>query len=308
MGHSLRADILAMPGDKNRYEPCIFSGRKGDIVNVHPRRRSKPMPRTTGSIPRVIRSEEAHLRLQVDHLDALATLGDGEVQARLLREVIRDYVALEARVDSLLKNTLPASVAEEIKYRGSFAPRDFDCSILFADLVHFTQLAELLPPAALVQVLDRLFCGFDALMELQSGTKIKTIGDAYMAVFGAPRQREDHAAAAVACGLEMVNQVAKLGRETGHPLALRVGIHSGKATAGVVGRLRMQFDVFGDDVNIASRLEAAGEPGKVNISEETRRQVGGAFTYQERGMITLKNKDPIAAYFVMAPREPGKES
>ena len=111
------------------------------------------MPRTTGSFPRVIRSEEAYLRLQVDHLDALATLGDGEVQARLLREVIRDYVSLEARVDSLLKNTLPASVAEEIKYRGSFAPRDFDCSILFTDLVHFTQLAEILPPDALVQVL-----------------------------------------------------------------------------------------------------------------------------------------------------------
>ena len=246
-------------------------------------------------------------RLQLDYLDTLATLNEGEIQTRLLKEIIHDYVSLEARVDGLLKNTLPSSVAEEIKSSGRFEPRECDCTILFSDLVHFTRLAEALPAQALVEVLDRLFGNFDELTEEQGGTKIKTIGDAYMVVFGAPLPLERHAARAINCGLDMMSRVSRLRRDTGHDLALRVGIHSGKVTAGVVGRLRMQVDVFGDNVNIASRFETAGEPGRVNVSEETRRQAGAAFTFEQRGLIKLKNKDPMAAYYALAPDGSPKE-
>ncbi len=260
------------------------------------------MDRNTPLTVRASSSLAGGRRLLLDHLEALAAIEDGEVQAQLLQDLVRDYVRLEQRLDGLLKNTLPPTVAEEIKHRGRFAPRAVECTILFTDLVHFTQLAERLPADELVQILHRLFAGFDALTEQHGGTKIKTIGDAYMAAFGAPLPLEGHAERGIACGLQMVGQVADLARDTGADLQLRVGLHSGRVTAGVVGVERMQFDVFGDDVNIAARFEAAGEPGRVNISNETRRLAGDAFDYQERGEIPLKNKAPMRAYFVTRDR------
>jgi adenylate cyclase len=237
------------------------------------------------------------------YLDSLATIEDENIHKSLLKQLVQKYVELENRVDDLLKNTLPEQVAEEIKYEGQFLPRPYDCSILFTDLVGFTKLAEKLSPETLVGVLDTLFRGFDGIVARFRGTKIKTIGDAYMAIFGSPDEYEEHAAMAVRTGLAFLEFLNNFDSTKGYRIEMRIGIHTGKLVAGVVGRDRMQFDVFGDNVNVASRFESSGMPGRVNVSQETFERVRGLFAFEERGEIALKNKAPMKAYFVLSERE-----
>jgi class 3 adenylate cyclase len=235
----------------------------------------------------------------ISYLDSLAAIQDSDVQKRLLSELVGNYVALERRVDSLLKNTLPEFVANEIKYNGFFSPRPYDCTILFSDIVGFTQWAEETPGEMLIKLLDALFREMDDLVVKFNGTKIKTIGDSYMAVFGAPVAIEDHALMAARTGLALPEMVASFNRRNHQNVQVRIGIHSGRVMGGVVGKERMQFDVFGDTVNIASRFESSGEPGKINISHETCMQVKDRFVFEKRGKIPLKHKADMKAYFVL---------
>jgi len=232
------------------------------------------------------------------YLTGVAVIQDDRIQKRLLKQLIQGYVALEKRVDGLLKNTLPASVADEIKYSGHFSPRACHCTILFSDIVGFTRLAENLSGESLIGLLDGLVQGMDDLVLAFGGTKIKTIGDAYMAVFGAPRELQDHAVMAVQTGLAFLRLTDDFNRQQGQHLELRIGVHTGTVMAGVVGKERMQFDVFGDHVNIASRFESAGVPGRVNVSQETCLCCGDRFEFEPRGEIALKNKANMKAYLV----------
>ncbi len=238
-------------------------------------------------------------RVILEYLNFVAKIQDDQVQKRLLEELIREYVVLEKRVDSLLKNTLPETVANEIKDGGKYAPRHYDCTILFSDIVGFTKMAERIPGDVLIELLDRLFGSMDDLVVSFSGTKIKTIGDAYMAVFGAPRAFDDHAAMAVRTGMTLLKLVDFFNRQNNESLQVRIGIHTGRVMAGVVGKERMQFDVFGDNVNIASRFESSGEKGRVNVSHETYMRTRDFFEFEERGEIALKNKANMKAYFVL---------
>lgn len=231
-------------------------------------------------------------------LSALAKLEDSEIQKRLLQELIEKYVDLEERVDGLLRNTLPGVVAEEIKFNGGYPARAFDGTIFFSDCAGFTKLAEKMSSELLIQRLHILFSGIDTIMDFYGGTKIKTIGDSYMAVFGAPIPLFDHARLAIEAALDTIEYLREF--NAGQPIAIemRFGIHSGSFMGGVVGKDRMQFDIFGDPVNIASRFESAGEKGRVNISEDTYRLVSHFFRFEGRGEIALKNKSPMKAYFV----------
>lgn len=244
--------------------------------------------------------QDAGLKDQIilDYLHSVATIQDERVQKRLLEELIWEYVVLEKRVDGLLKNTLPETVANEIKYAGKFLPHPYDCTILFSDIAGFTQLAERIPGDALIELLDRLFRGMDDLVVSFKGTKVKTIGDAYMAVFGAPIEYEDHAVMAVRTGMALLKMIDSLSRQNGQDIQIRVGIHTGRVMAGVVGKERMQFDVFGDNVNIASRFESSGAKGRVNVSHDTYMNTQDFFEFEERGEISLKNKGNMKAYFV----------
>jgi adenylate cyclase len=235
----------------------------------------------------------------LDYLNSVAVIQDDYIQKRLLGELIREYVILEKRVDGLLKNTLPEMVANEIKYGGRFAPRPYHCTILFSDIAGFTQLAERISGEVLIELLDQLFRGMDDLVARFRGTKIKTIGDAYMVVFGAPLEYEDHAVMAVRTGLALLELVKAFNRQNDQSLQIRIGIHTGRVMAGVVGKERMQFDVFGDNVNIASRFESSGEKGRVNVSHETYMKTRDLFDYEERGEIALKNKANMKAYFAV---------
>jgi class 3 adenylate cyclase len=236
------------------------------------------------------------------YLDSLATIEDDQLQKLLLKELIHSYVMLEKRVDALLKNTLPETVAEEIKYEKRFAPHRYECTILFSDFVGFTRLAEKISGEQLIHTLDRLFTRFDQIVDRHQGTKIKTIGDAYMAVFGAPVRIEDHALCAVRTAIELVDYLDDFNRENDPPFQVRIGIHTGSVMAGVVGRDRMQFDVFGDNVNIASRFESSGEAGRINVSETTYLQSREHVEFEERGLVALKNKAGMKAYFVKTKR------
>jgi len=252
-----------------------------------------------GRKPPPTRSKEsADPSLLRDYLDSRAHRADDFLQKSLLGELIGKYVDLERRVDALLKNTLPDVVAEEIKHSGTFSPRSYDCSILFSDIAGFTRLAERVPGEILLQMIDALFCGFDEIMGRFRGTKIKTIGDAYMAVFGAPEPLEDHAVSAVSAALAFQDFVQQFRRDRNLELGLRIGVHSGSVMAAVVGKERMQFDVFGDNVNVASRMESAGEIDRVNVSHEVYLRAADAFLFRERGEIPLKNRGLMRAYFV----------
>uniref|UniRef100_UPI004057738E adenylate/guanylate cyclase domain-containing protein n=1 Tax=Candidatus Electrothrix sp. TaxID=2170559 RepID=UPI004057738E len=260
----------------------------------------------TSSLLQIYRREKKKSGLTNDlmltHLDSLGLIEDDALQKRLLQELLRSYVQLENRMDGLLRNTLPAKVAEEIKYRGHYTPRACECTILFTDFVGFTRLAEKVSQEKLINTLDEIFTGFDRSVETFQGTKIKTIGDAYMAVFGAPDKIEGNACQAIRAGLRMMQFINEFNRGKLFAFEMRVGIHTGPVMAGVVGHKRMQFDVFGDNVNIASRFEASGEPGRINISEETYRQAQSHFTFEKRGLISLKNKKAMEAYFVVGER------
>jgi len=256
----------------------------------------------TDSIASLYCNPDEHSRLVDDtvlrYLDSLAIIEDDNIHKRLLKELIRKYVTLENRVDTLLKNTLPEEVAEIIKYEGKFAPRPYECTILFSDFVDFTRLVEKIYGEVLIELLDKIFRGFDDIVAGFGGTKIKTIGDAYMAVFGAPVKYDDHAVMSVDAGLALFDFMDSFNKNEGQHFQMRVGIHTGMVMAGVVGKSRMQFDVFGDNVNIASRFESSGEKGKVNISHETYMKTLLYFTFEERGEISLKNKPAMKAYFV----------
>ena len=236
--------------------------------------------------------------LLLDYLESLATIEDDHLQKQLLKELIHRYVILENRVDSLLKNTLPETVAKEIKYEGKFSPRSYECTILFSDFVGFTRLAENISSEILLNTLDNIFTEFDLIVDHYKGTKIKTIGDAYMAVFGAPIQLNDNALSAIRTAMALFNYLDSFNKESSPQFQMRIGVHTGKVMAGVVGKERMQFDVFGDDVNIASRFESSGEKGKINVSENTYFETRDHFKFEERGLVDLKNKASMKAYFV----------
>jgi adenylate cyclase len=207
------------------------------------------------------------------------------------------------RSDALLLNILPEQTAEELKMTGKTAPRSYpEVTVMFTDFVGFTQISERLSPEELVHELDYCFRVYDQIVDEYGVEKIKTIGDAYMAVSGLPLSSPSHAQNAVAAALAIQDFMRGL-KETrqlqGKPFfEVRVGVHTGPVVAGVVGRKKFAYDVWGDTVNTAARLEGASEAGKVNISQTTFSLVKEEFGCEYRGKVSVKNKGEIDMYFV----------
>ena len=204
----------------------------------------------------------------------------------------------KTRSDRLLRNILPVEVAEELKAKGSVEARYFDdVSILFTDFVNFTQRAEMLNPKNLIHELNEYFTVFDEIIERNGLERIKTIGDAYLAVCGLPISNPQHAQNTVKAALEIRNYInEKLSVEL--PLEIRIGINSGSVIAGIVGLKKFAFDIWGDTVNTAARFEHYSEPGKVNISNSTFELVKNDFQCTYRGKIETKGKGKLDMYFV----------
>jgi len=219
-------------------------------------------------------------------------------------ELSKSMLELEKyKSDQLLGNILPESTAKELKELGYAIPRSYDMvTIMFTDFKGFTKLAEKLSPEKIVDELNHYFVAFDAIISKYGLEKIKTIGDAYMCVGGIPEENTTNAIDAVKAGLEMQQFMAKeaIRKEIrGEQVwELRIGIHTGKVVAGVVGNKKFAYDVWGDAVNVAARLEQHSEVGKVNVSNNTYRHIKDVFNCRYRGKIKAKNKGNVDMYFV----------
>ena len=202
--------------------------------------------------------------------------------------------------EKLLLNILPKPIAERLKAQQSTIADSFaDVSVLFADIVGFTELSARMSPTELVKRLNVIFSHFDQLAENYGVEKIKTIGDAYMVVGGLPMPRDDHAEAIAQMALGMQAKIAKLCADTGEKLAIRVGINSGPVVAGVIGVSKFTYDLWGDTVNVAARMEATGNAGRIQVTDVTYELLKDKYLFERRGVIPVKGKGNMMTYWLL---------
>ena len=212
----------------------------------------------------------------------------------------------QAKAENLLLNILPRSIADRLKAETQPIADQFgSASILFADVVDFTPWSERLPPAEMVGVLDHLFSVFDDLAERYGLEKIKTIGDCYMVAAGVPTPRPDHARALALMALDMLDAMRSADEFGPLGLELRVGINSGPVVAGVIGRKRFLYDLWGDAVNTASRMESHGTSGRIQITRATKELLDDEFVCEPRGTIPVKGKGEMEAWYLVGRRANG---
>jgi class 3 adenylate cyclase len=240
--------------------------------------------------------------VEVYEFDFINLYGTDVTAAREVEQAHREN-------ERLLLNILPASIAERLR-RGEMviADRHEEVTVLFADVVDFTRLSGALHPHEVVDVLNAVFSAFDGLADHFGLEKIKTIGDAYMVVGGlAGDDRADHAERVADMALAMVDAVSRL-RDGGAPeLSIRVGLHLGPTVAGVIGVKRFIYDVWGDTVNVASRMESLGVPGRVHVTEAAARRLEGSFLLEPRGELEVKGKGPMRTWFLVGRRQAAAE-
>lgn len=205
----------------------------------------------------------------------------------------------QARSEKLLLNILPKSIANRLKDNDMrIADSHDEVTILFADIVGFTKMTAAMPPAELVDLLSQIFSRFDALADQHGLEKIKTIGDGYMVVGGAPAAREDHASVIAQLALEMLQALEAFNQQVGHQLEMRIGISSGAVVAGVIGTSKFAYDMWGDPVNMASRMEKTGQPGTIQVSEQTYQLLKNSYQFKSRGLTEIKGKGKVHTYFL----------
>lgn len=203
------------------------------------------------------------------------------------------------RSENLLLSILPTPIARRLEQGEELIADHFDlATVLFADMVGFTHLSARLKPSKLVDVLNTLFGEFDAIAERHEVEKIKTIGDGYMAVGGVPVRQDDHAVRVGRVALEMMPTIEQLGRSLNLPLSARIGVHTGSLVAGVIGRRKFIYDLWGDTVNTASRMESHGVAGRIQVSGDFRSMVEGQFAFEPRGEIEIKGKGKMQTFFL----------
>ena len=237
------------------------------------------------------------------HLELRRQLIERNEMLRQL-ELARDRaVAEKSESERLLLNILPPSIAAELKASQRVQPRFFDsASVIFIDFSGFTRIVETMEPASVIDQLDQHFTRFDDIVTRHRLEKLKTIGDAYLAVGGVPEPNRSHAMDAALCALQIMDHLAKLNRQR-EKLHLpawiaRIGINTGPVIAGVVGKHKFTYDIWGNTVNVAERVEAAGVPGRITISEATWHHIKGRFETEPRGAVQIKHKGMVNMFFL----------
>ncbi|MGC9503628.1 adenylate/guanylate cyclase domain-containing protein [Baaleninema sp.] len=210
----------------------------------------------------------------------------------------------QEKSERLLLNILPQPIAERLKQNPRTIADSFtDVSVLFADIVGFTKLWSRISPTELVELLNEIFSGFDELAEKNGLEKIKTIGDAYMVVGGLPIPREDHAEAIAQMALDMQRQMAQFNQGDREPFSIRIGINTGPVVAGVIGTNKFIYDLWGDTVNTASRMESHGIANTIQVTEATYERLKASFCFERRGVIEVKGKGKMTTYLLLDRKE-----
>jgi adenylate cyclase len=231
--------------------------------------------------------------------------------AYALREIGRAEDAMETeyrRSESLLANILPGIIADRLKNPATriIADKYDDASVLFADIAGYTEQASQTTPTDLVDFLNRLYTDFDGLVERHGLEKIKTSGDCYIVVSGVPHPRPDHLEALACLALEMAETIAGLTDASGRAVPMRIGLGAGPVVAGVVGTRRFFYDVWGDAVNVASRMETTGVEGRIQVPQDVYERLKSEFVHEERGEIAVKGKGVMRTWFLVAQRDFGR--
>jgi len=217
----------------------------------------------------------------------------------------RDRLAREN--ERLLLNILPEPIADRLRAgEALIADRFDDVTLMFADIVEFTRLSSTMSPQELVGVLNEVFTVFDSLVDHYGLEKVKTIGDAYMVVGGMPERSEDHPARVAAMALQLAEAVGRIEAAVSVGITFRIGIHCGPVVAGVIGTKKFIYDVWGDTVNMASRMESLGVPGRVHVTHAVAERLRGSFELEARGLIDVKGKGPTPTYFLIGAVEMGQ--
>jgi class 3 adenylate cyclase len=225
---------------------------------------------------------------------------EGTVEDITVRKAWQEALHYEQeQAERLLLNILPKVIAQRLKQLESTIADNFDeVTVLFADIVGFTELSARFPPAQVVELLNRIFSAFDELSDYYGLEKIKTIGDAYMVVGGLPTPRPDHAEATANMALDMQQVITKFNNQNNQTLSIRIGINTGPVVAGVIGIKKFSYDLWGDTVNIASRMESQGLPDKIQVTEFTYKKLQDNYLFEERGTIQVKGKGKMTTYFL----------
>jgi ammonium transporter, Amt family len=237
-------------------------------------------------------------------LKKVRTTLDENTKARTeISEAYKKVQYEQERAEKLLLNILPEQVAAQLKDNREVIANSFpEVSVLFADIVDFTRLAHKFKPEIIVGILNRIFSAFDELVDKYKLEKIKTIGDAYMVVGGLPNPLSNHVEAIANFALESQARLSKFKLKTGDELKMRIGINTGPVVAGVIGTKKFIYDIWGDAVNLASRMESHGLPGAIQITEATASRLGSEYIVEKRGEIEVKGKGGVMAYFLRGKR------
>jgi adenylate cyclase len=261
-----------------------------------------PAPTDPESASTALRKEATRLARRVGQLEA--TLRQVELardtNTKLLDRIMAELEVERARSRDLLLNILPQPIIDRLNDgERLIADRYDDVAVVFSDFVGFTEISARIPVATVVSSLNEMFSTFDSACSALGVEKIKTIGDAYMAAAGLPGSGTDSKASHVHAAADLALAMLAVVEEAGPPWRIRVGIHNGPVVAGVIGTSKFVYDLWGDAVNVASRLEASSEPGRIQVSASIAAALGGAFAFAPRGMIDLKGKGSTPTLFLL---------
>jgi adenylate cyclase len=259
----------------------------------------------SNNVEQIGTNTDLSLRVFVTGNDELTTLGNTiNSMLNALESYSQNLVAEREKVERLLLNILPESIAKRLeKDQETIADSFEEATVLFADIVNFTNLSSEISPTELVNLLNEIFSRFDRLVERYGLEKIKTIGDSYMVVGGLPLPRVDHVEAVADFALAMQREIQEFNAEKSQSFSMRIGINTGPVVAGVIGLKKFIYDLWGDTVNTASRMESHGIPGSIQVSSSTYERLKDKYVFQERGVIYVKGKGEMTTYLLNSRKE-----
>jgi class 3 adenylate cyclase len=294
--------LLSTIRDVHWMGRLVAQGRFNEIERVE---RSRGLPNEIGLLDRVLKQLGGRIVDQNKKLEDYSHNLEQKVEQRTRELALATEEAREAmeKSERLLLNILPKPIAERLKQGQSTIADSFqEVTVIFADIVGFTPLSSQVPAVELVGMMNVIFSAFDRLTERHNLEKIKTIGDAYMAVAGLPVPREGHAQAAAEMALDMLDVIDQFSAERGMSLSLRIGINTGPVIAGIIGEKKFIYDLWGDTVNIASRMESHGLPGSIHVAEPTYKLLADEYVFECRGTIQVKGKGEMKTYILHGSR------